>query len=547
MHFRPKLRSVFLYITLLVVINQAKAQSPAFEQSIETSANQLQFLAYLPPQYTKTVDQSYPLLLFLHGLGERGENIETVKRHGPPSLLKKGEWDPELPFIVISPQLPSKYNSWPVSLIDDFLNEIIQRYRIDTKRIYLTGLSLGGIATWNYAVQYPNKLAAIIPVCGKGSPRLACNLGSLPVWAFHGDRDRTVKPEGSIEMINALLKCPSRTEDQTKMTLYPNVGHNSWTRTYSDFSIYKWLLQFRNDNSPLKASPQQQSEGPILNIGNKDGSHLKELFSLPAALRECSGLQYFGNGSVWAHNDSGNLPVIYQLDSAGSIVQIKRITNAANFDWEDFAKDEQGNLYIGDFGNNNNNRRSLQIYKIENPENNDRERIPAEVISFTYSDQKEYPPPNNQLNFDVEAMIAFDSSLFLFTKNRTSPYSGYVKRYKLPTIPGEHTAELIDSLLLDNTHMITGWVTGADISPDKKSVVLLTSTQLWVFQDFEDDDFFNGSITKIPLPHLTQKEGITFVSNTEVYICDELFRNIGGKLYSLDLAPYINKSNPSTN
>lgn len=541
-----KLKFSLLFI-LYIAVSDAIAQPVTLHQSVETSANKIRFLTYLPKDYNISDEKGFPLLMFLHGLGEKGENIEIVKRHGPPNLIKKGEWDPELPFIVISPQLSSNYNSWPNTLIDDLLNEIIHRYRVDTERIYLTGLSLGGIATWNYAAHFPNNLAAIIPVCGKGSPSLACDFGSLPVWAFHGDRDRTVRPEGTTKMIDALLKCPERTADQTKMTLYSNVGHNSWTRTYNNFSIYDWLLQFKNEKSPLKSqyNPSVAKDislvvHPVQDEENIDVATLNEMFSLPVALNECSGLQYYDNGYIWAHNDSGDLPVIYQLDSVGHIVQIKRITNAANFDWEDFAKDDQGNLYIGDFGNNTNSRKSLQIYKIKNPESIDSERIPAETIIYTYSDQNEFPPPKNQLNFDVEAMIALKSSLYLFTKNRTSPYSGYVKRYKLPNTPGEHTAELMDSLLLDN-NMLTSWITGADISPDKKKLVLLASNTVWLFQNFEGDDFFNGTITQVRLPHLTQKEGIAFISNTEVYICDELFQNsFGGKLYKLDLSPYIN-------
>ena len=146
----------------------------------------------------------------------------------------------------------------------------------------------------------------------------------------------------------------------------------------------------------------------------------------------------------------------------------------------------------------------------------------------------------HQLNFDVEAMIAFKKNLYLFTKNRTVPYSGYVKLYKLPAKPGHYTAELLDSLLLDNSNMLTDWITGADISPDKKRIALLTSNKVWLFQDFEGANFFKGKITPITLSHVSQKEGIVFINNSEVIICDEVFQHfLGGKLYHLDLSMFI--------
>lgn len=514
--------------------NNLIAQPKPFTQEIHQTSENLKYLAHFPKDYLKNTNKKYPLLLFLHGKGERGENIEIVKRHGPPKLINEGKWDADLPFIVISPQLSSELYSWPREMINGLLNEVIEKYRVDETRTYLTGLSLGGIAAWEYAVHYPEKIAALIPVCGWGNGALACKLNDMPVWAFHGELDEVVKPKGSINMINAIKRCPNRNATNTKLTLYPNVAHNSWEKAYNDPSIYSWLLRFKKEREnitfPTSTPPTE----------DKNAAVLKELCQLPAALPESSGLQYYDKGLVWAHNDSGHQPVIYQIDTTGKINQFKRITNATNLDWEDLAKDDEGNLYIGDFGNNNNNRKSFQIYKISNPEKIEEERIAAEVITYVYPDQKDSPPSKEYLNFDVEAMLALNDNLYLFTKNRTVPYTGYVKLYKLPNTPGEYTAELMDSLLLDNNNMIIDWITGADISPDKSKIVLLSSHKVWLIQDFEGDDFFKGKISSIQLPHITQKEGITFINNHEVYICDELFQNIlGGKLYHLDLSPYI--------
>lgn len=523
-----------VYMGIMLLGSNLAAQHKHYTQEVHQTSKNLQYLAYFPKDYSKNTNKKYPLLLFLHGKGERGDNIEIVKRNGPPKLINEGKWDIDLPFIVISPQLSSEFYSWPKEMVNDLLDEVIDRYRVDETRTYLTGLSLGGIAAWEYAVHYPEKITALIPICGWGNGALACKLNDMPVWAFHGELDEVVKPKGSINMINAIKRCPNRNSENTKLTLYPDVGHNSWDKAYSDPSIYSWLLQFSTEKEII-ATPT--STPPTV---NKNTADLREVCQLPAALPENSGLQYYGNGLLWAHNDSGHQPMIYQIDTTGKINQFKRVTNATNLDWEDLAKDDDGNLYIGDFGNNNNNRKSFQIYKISNPENIEKDRISAEVIRYVYPDQKDFPPSKEDLNFDVEAMLALNESLYLFTKNRTVPYSGYVKLYKLPNMAGEYTAELVDSLLLDNNTMPIDWITGADISPDKKKIVLLSSHKVWLIQDFLEDNFFKGKITTIQLPHITQKEAITFINNHEVYISDELFqKTIGGKLYHLDLSPYI--------
>lgn len=524
----------FLFFPVLLFLNSLPAIGQE-QGSFETSKG-LEYLAYFPHTYKQ--DNTAPLLLFLHGLGEKGDDIEKVKKYGPPQLINSGEWPKTLPFVVISPQLPTSYNSWPAPMVDELIEEMIKKYHLNNQKIYLTGISLGGMGTWQYALKHSDKLAAIIPISGKSYPYLACSLNNLPVWAFHGEQDEIVKPQGSIKMIEALNKCDNRKINITKFTLYPKVKHDSWTRTYKNLAIYEWLLQFENKNVDFEKTSN------VLNPENTTPSkklvHLKELCNLPIALTESSGLQTYNHGIIWTHNDSGNLPVIYKIDTAGKINQFKTITNATNFDWEDLAKDDKGNLYIGDFGNNNNERKSLQIYIVSNPNDVKEDRLKAEVISFTYSDQKAFPPSPSNMNFDVEAMIVFDHNIYLFSKNNTSPYSGYVKLYKLPVTPGKHEAKLIDSLFIDDNSMLENSITAADISPDQKKIVLLTYNNIWLLNNFEGDNFFNGDIVPIQLPTLTQKEGVSFKNNTEIYISDERFKNIiGGKLYVVSLSSYI--------
>lgn len=533
---RTLCRISFILIIALFSLPQVKGQG----QEAQVTGNGIKYLVYFPKNYTKSKD-SFPVLLFLHGMGERGNNLEIIKRHGPPQLLDKRSWSESLPFIVISPQLPSKYDYWPVNYIDDVLNHINDVYRIDQNRIYLTGISMGAIATWNYAMKKPEKIAAIIPICGKGDAQLACRLKSLPVWAFHGDQDEIINPHGSIRLIEALNRCQGRSKKITRFTLYPGVKHDSWTRTYKNPEIYEWLLQFKN-TSLDKAEDIEISEAKEVKTVPDSTFLLKEICDLPASLKESSGLQAYADDFIWTHNDSGNLPVLYQIDTTGKINNFKTITDASNFDWEDLAKDNLGNLYIGDFGNNKNTRKALQIYIIPNPNENDADRIKAKKISFTYSDQKGFPPSPDQMNFDVEAMIVYNENIYLFSKNNTQPYSGYVKLYKLPIVPGHYEAELIDSLFLGATNMFENSITAADISPDSSTIALLTYNKVWLLRNFENEKFFSGDIIPIQLPTLSQKEGITFKNNTEIYISDERFQNfIGGKLYLLDLSNFLGK------
>jgi predicted peptidase len=193
----------------------------------------LNYLLSLPDGYEE--QEQWPLLVFLHGSGERGEDLELVKKHGPPKLIAAGQ---KFPFIVVSPQCP-KNQRWQASVLDGLLNDLQQRLKVDPKRIYLTGLSMGGQGTWTWAAQSKERFAAIIPVCGRGDGTWGTRLADLPVWIFHGAKDTAVPIETSEQMANALKKAGA----DPKFTIYPEAGHDSWTETYENSEIYKWLLQ----------------------------------------------------------------------------------------------------------------------------------------------------------------------------------------------------------------------------------------------------------------------------------------------------------------
>jgi len=209
--------------------------------TITVTAN---YLLYLPKDYTDYGRKS-PLMLFLHGAGERGSNLELIKKHGPPKLIEQGK---EFPAIVVAPQCPADqrwYERWNRKMLETLLDDIVENYNVDTDRIYLTGMSMGGLATWRLAADHPGRFAAIVPICGGGSADWGPRLAHLPVWTFHGQRDRTIPIRRSEEMVMALRQYGS----DIRFTVYPEAGHDSWTQAYDTEELYTWL--FKQKRRPI--------------------------------------------------------------------------------------------------------------------------------------------------------------------------------------------------------------------------------------------------------------------------------------------------------
>ena len=255
---------------------------------------------------------------------------------------------------------------------------------------------------------------------------------------------------------------------------------------------------------------------------------LRKVTTLPSLVQETSGIETSNPLYIWTHNDSGGDPALYKIDTFGNLLKTIFLKNATNIDWEDVSSDRQ-NYYIADFGNNDNSRKDLKIYKIPNQDNIVGDTAEAEIINFSYSNQNKFPPDNAHLNFDAEALICFNSNLYIFTKNRTNPFTGYTYLYKIPNEPGQYTAELLDSFKTGIGYKEQWWISAADISPDNKKLVLLSSDKLFVFTDFTGNNFFKGIVKTIDLGSFTQKEAIVFYTNTEFYITDEYFDILGGR------------------
>lgn len=198
---------------------------------------QYKYLSYTPKNYETDKDAKFPLVLFLHGAGERGEDVNVVRVHGPLKLVGQGK---EFPFVIIAPQCP-RNGWWSAVQLGLLLDEVQQKYRIDPDRVYVTGLSMGGFGTWALALEYPDRFAAIAPICGGGDPYDAMRLKSMPIWAFHGGRDNVVPIRLTQEMVGAL----KQVGNDAKFTIYPEARHDSWTQAYNTPELYTWLLDHR--------------------------------------------------------------------------------------------------------------------------------------------------------------------------------------------------------------------------------------------------------------------------------------------------------------
>ena len=259
--------------------------------------------------------------------------------------------------------------------------------------------------------------------------------------------------------------------------------------------------------------------------------------ALPYELNENSGLIYY-NGLLWTFNDSGGENVIYGLDFSGEIQKEIEIENAENYDWEEIAQDEK-HIYIGDFGNNDGNRKNLKIYKIRKDDLDKKNgKVKADIIEFEYADQKDFKFSMQLTEFDCEAMAELNDQLYLFTKDWKNQVT---KVYKVPKKEGKYSVEPLEKF------NINGLVTGADFSPNKRILAIVGYRDyvpfLWLFSDFKDDQFFSGEKSFVQMDSIkyAQTEGVCFLNKDILLIsCEEtssfqqqvfLFNTITMKMY----------------
>ncbi|MBQ5789057.1 MAG: prolyl oligopeptidase family serine peptidase, partial [Thermoguttaceae bacterium] len=204
----------------------------------ESKTQTLKYYVFQPSDESAKTDAGFPLMLMLHGSGERGDDLNKLKVYGPAMYCSKAESAKDWKFFTVAPQCPSGVG-WSAPQLSVMIDKLCEKYPIDKSRVYVTGVSMGGYGTWNLLAECPEKIAAAAPICGGGNVDAAAKMASTPIWAFHGDQDKAVPLGASQRMIDAVKAAGN---EEAKLTIYPGVGHNSWINAYAEADLYTWLL-----------------------------------------------------------------------------------------------------------------------------------------------------------------------------------------------------------------------------------------------------------------------------------------------------------------
>jgi predicted peptidase len=237
--------AVFVFTSMATPLPAGEAKHGFVPRLHKDSDGDSKYVLFVPHAYT--ADKEYPLILFLHGAGERGNDGELPVKQGIGNAIRFKGNQKTFPFFVIFPQCQTgKEHNWKAAGGDArralaILDEVLKEYTIDSKRLYLTGLSMGGSGTWSLAAAQPHKWAAIAPICGTGDPETASAIKDIPCWAFCGDQDKTQLVQKNRDMIAALKKAGGN----PRYSEFPHVGHNSWDSAYVTPELYTWLLSHR--------------------------------------------------------------------------------------------------------------------------------------------------------------------------------------------------------------------------------------------------------------------------------------------------------------
>ncbi|SIT07654.1 hypothetical protein SAMN05421796_11254 [Chryseobacterium piscicola] len=257
---------------------------------------------------------------------------------------------------------------------------------------------------------------------------------------------------------------------------------------------------------------------------------LKVEFTLPKKLKEVSGIALSQDQkTIWAIEDAGNKNVVYAVDRTGNLIADVVVENAENNDWEDITKDNAGNLYIGDFGNNENDRRNLSILKLDLKEASQKSANVIQTTKFHYEGQNEFPPKKSNLLYDCEAFVEKEGNFYLFTKNRSKGFDGTFLVFQIPNKEGDFEAKLVAKIKLEGSYNDAA-ITSATIN-SKNQIVLLTHKNVHLVSSFFENNFTGSFIQKISLNHNSQKEAVVFLDDRSLLIADEKDKKEGGNVY----------------
>jgi len=232
----------FVFLTCLVTPTSAKASdSYIFETAAHPKEKKkYEYLLYLPKEYNTA--KKYPLIIYLHGSSQKGNDLDKLKAYGPPQLTEKGR---HFDFIIASPQCPANVRNWSTqNWFDSLYLDLLSKYKIDTDRVYLTGISMGGGGTFEIAKENPDKFAALVPLCAWDSDVAnLCKLSTIPIWTFHGRQDSVVSLSETEEKVKTLQGC----KGNIQLTVLENEGHSiQWLYEKQDtYNIYDWMLKHK--------------------------------------------------------------------------------------------------------------------------------------------------------------------------------------------------------------------------------------------------------------------------------------------------------------
>jgi hypothetical protein len=308
-------------------------------------------------------DSGFRLLVCLHGSEQSGKDLSRVRLEGIPRLCEEGR---EFPFLIIAPQLPELMkNKWPPALVDEFINDVIKKFPVDLNRITVTGISAGAAGAWDYACNFQNRVAGIVPVSGWGNPPIVCKMKRVPAWILHGLEDTVVNIASARSMYRALKACRG---GMVTLTEISGAGHDCWRKAYSYPGVVDWLIKVH------KSDPNGQME-----MSGQSVSY----FQLPRALFGLTGIDCLSNGELYGIIGKNSKSTVLNFDTTGRIKRIIRINNAANLSWQDLANGGNGYVYIADVGNENFKRRFFQVYKIKESDLQSEGSVSAVKIEFS--------------------------------------------------------------------------------------------------------------------------------------------------------------------